>query len=177
MSESAPVKLSRRTLLVSTLTILIVCLIAIPAGIKLRPQTRRTDAKNSLKQIGIYFSLYESKFKRFPTSLDDLQRELHLEPAQLVCPRCGHRWSFIGPAGSYAPPGGARYTWGPGGITDAAPPDLPIAACLNCGKPGDDRFVLFFQGRIDVFAVGSPMESAVLNVLHLSDTHPNDPAK
>ena len=29
--------------------------------------SRKTDCKNSLKQIGVYLALYESKFKAYPT--------------------------------------------------------------------------------------------------------------
>ena len=64
------------------------------------------------------------------------------------------------------------YSWTTAGINDGAPPDLPIACDDDdpaTGEPnhgiGDDRNVLFFQGRVDVFAVGNPTGDAADDLL------------
>ncbi|MCE9581393.1 MAG: hypothetical protein K8T20_02635, partial [Planctomycetes bacterium] len=58
----------------------------------------------------------------------------------------------------------------------SAPPDLPLACDddVAAGVPnhgtGDDRNVLFFQGRVDVFAIASPTETAVDALLAPTNT-------
>jgi prepilin-type N-terminal cleavage/methylation domain-containing protein len=165
-------------LLVVIAIIGILAALLLPALSAARKSSRKTDCKNSLKQIGVYFALYEAKFKAYPTPGEatwfGLLWECGLATDGNVF-RCAvrgksgtgtHYAGIVGP-GTYAPIGGLTYAWGADGITDAAPPDLPMACdddddtgTLNHGE-NTDRNVLFFQGRVDVFEVGNPTEIIV----------------
>lgn len=166
-------------LLVVIAIIGILAALLLPALAAARKASRKTDCKNSLKQIGIYFSLYESKFKSYPTPTagtwfqllwrSDMATDGNLFRCAVVG-KSGAGTHFQGltaTGGSYAPAGGASYTVPSTGIGDSAPPDLPLACDddVSSGVPnhgtGDDRNVLFFQGRVDVFAIASPTETAV----------------
>ncbi|MEK7469547.1 MAG: hypothetical protein AAB074_19415 [Planctomycetota bacterium] len=130
-----------------------------------RGQSLKRDRGNSLKQLGIYFALYEGKYKRYPPSVEDLQRGLDLASGIFACPRCGKSFTPLFDApGTYTPTGGATYSWTESGISDGAPPDLPLAFCEGCRADGGDTAVLFFQGRVDVFAVGSPTENVIMDL-------------
>lgn len=160
-----------------------------------RKSSRKTDCKNSLKQIGIYFTLYESKFHRYPTPgastwFSALWRpDLATDGNLFRCASVGksgtgtHYRGIVGPGcwnhGSAGAP--AWYAWPASGIDEHAPPDLPMACdgdqggvpnhdvhrSRGCGdsSTGGDRNVLFFQGRVDVFAIGSPVETQVHGLL------------
>jgi prepilin-type N-terminal cleavage/methylation domain-containing protein len=169
-------------LLVVIAIIGILAALLLPALAAARKASRKTDCKNSLKQIGIYFSLYESKFKSYPTCSGadwfallwraDMATDGNLFRCAVVG-KAGtgtHYQGLVATGGAYAPAGGASYTVPAIGIGDSAPPDLPLACDDNQGTvpnhgTGDDRNVLFFQGRVDVFAIGSPTETAVDGLL------------
>jgi hypothetical protein len=120
------------------------------------------ERRNSLKQMGIHLALFESKFKKYPQTTSELRSRLEVPPEQLKCPECGQEYRFLpGKSGHYKPQGGNEYAW-TGGISDGAPPDLPMALCENCAQKSDKFDVLFFQGRVDVFDKSSPMGQQIL---------------
>ncbi|KAF0243619.1 MAG: hypothetical protein FD180_3223 [Planctomycetota bacterium] len=169
---------------------------ATPTLCSSRRSSRKTDCKNSLKQIGIYFTLYEGKFHRYPTPgsatwfsaiwRPDMATDGNLFRCAVVG-KAGtgtHYRGLVGAGGwnSGTPSAPAWYSWPASGIDEHAPPDLPMACDGDqhgvpnhnvhrrsgfCGdsSSGDDRNVLFFQGRVDVFAIGSPMETRVYGLL------------
>jgi prepilin-type N-terminal cleavage/methylation domain-containing protein len=162
-------------LLVVIAIIGILAALLLPALAAARKSSRKTDCKNSLKQIGIYFSLYESKFKSYPTAgggaaewfnllwRPDMATDGNLFRCAVVGKAgTGTHYLCLPAASTYTPTGGASYTWTAGSIGDGAPPDLPMGCdtATNHGT-GDDRNVLFFQGRVDVFAIGSPLEGTL----------------
>ncbi len=134
----------------------------------IRGNQGRDSAKSHLKQLGIYIALYESRFKAYPPDAASFERFLRDSgtdgKAMLTCPEC-HRpietvWETA-PSGSFTSAGGdTPYTWSSSGITDGAPPDLPIA-WHRCSLPGKEGAALYFQGRVDVFAAGSPTEKGI----------------
>jgi hypothetical protein len=145
-----------------------------PTWLATQNSKRKTEAKIDLKQLGIYCALYEGKYRAYPRSmrvLEDALRKEGVDTAKIFyCAKCGNRVTFldeVAPSGSYTPRGGATYTWTGTGITDGAPPDLPLA-WHRCplATSNDDMNVLFFQGRVDVFAIGSPSEQALLELEH-----------
>jgi prepilin-type N-terminal cleavage/methylation domain-containing protein len=161
-------------LLVVIAIIGILAALLLPALAAARKSSRKTDCKNSLKQIGVYFTLYESKFKAYPTPgaatwfgllwRPDMASDGNLFRCAVVGKGgTGTHYAGIVGAGAYTPGGGVTYTWTSGGITDGAPPDLPIACDddnpatdqPNHGE-GDDLNVLFFQGRVDNFSFDNP---------------------
>ncbi|MCE9584985.1 MAG: hypothetical protein K8T20_21040 [Planctomycetes bacterium] len=157
----------------------------LPAFTHTHGHSRKTDCKNSLKQIGIYFALYESKYKAYPTPgaatwfaqlwAPDMATNGNLFRCA-VRGKAGAGTHYLALAGSGTWPvetvrGTERYTWGATALDDHAPADLPIAGdgddehgVPNHGA-GDDRNILFFSGRVDVFAIGSPTEARALSVL------------
>jgi len=169
-------------LLVVIAIIGILAALLLPALAAARKSSRKTDCKNSLKQIGVYVQLYEGKYKAYPTTggtfLQLLWTSGFATDGNLF--RCavvgkagtGTHYNGLVAGGSYTPAGAAApYTWTAAGITDAAPPDLPISrdgnnngGAANHGAT-DDRNILFFQGRVDVFAIGSTMEAAAVPIL------------
>ena len=86
-------------------------------------------------------------------------------------------------AGSYTPTGAATYTWPSSGITDGAPPDLPMACDDDqSGTPnhgtGDDRNVgvigvAFFEERGATF----PWTQKEIDQRHDADPFPGQFAK
>jgi len=147
--------------------------------------SRKSHCKNSLKQIGIYFALYESKYKRYPmpgaaTWFGLLwKKELATDGNLFRCAVRGksgngtHYCGITGPGSWITETASGRkyYAWPASGLDDQAPADLPMACdgddeqgVPNHGADGD-RNVLFFQGRVDVFAIGSPTERNVSAVL------------
>ena len=126
-----------------------------PPWVHARNSRRKTEAKNELKQLGLYFALYEGKFKSYPSDTRAFEVWLRKEGVDIrkkfACSRCGNGMTFL---------------W------DAAPSrlstpeqDLPIA-WHRCplAETGDDRNVLFFQGRVDVFAIGDATDQAIRNL-------------
>jgi hypothetical protein len=138
----------------------------VPAWVASRNSSRKTEAKNELKQLGVYMALYEGKYKSYASSTRALEEALRKEGTDtsklFYCHRCGRRLTFfdeVAATGSVAPKPGATCTGSAADIRDGAPPDMPIAwhRCPLADE-GDDMNVLFFQGRVDVFAIGSPIE-------------------
>ncbi|KAF0240001.1 MAG: hypothetical protein FD180_5097 [Planctomycetota bacterium] len=168
-------------LLVVIAIIGILAALLLPALAAARKSSRKTDCKNSLKQIGIYFAMYSSQYREYPavgaaTWFGMLWKTPLAQDGNLF--RCavvgkagtGTHYKGITGAGSYTPTGMGTYTWTSTGLTDSAPADLPIACDDDqAGIPnhgnGDDRNILFFQGRVDVFAMGSPIELAASALL------------
>ncbi len=147
-------------------------LLLLPVMVAARQSDRKTHVRNALKQLGVYYALYEGQFKAYPSNtpaFEDWLQKCGMDAKELLtCSRCGNRLSLlweVAPSGSYEPQGCVKYTWPDTGPTDGAPPDLPIA-WHRCplANVGDDLNVLYFQGRVDVFAIGSPAEEAILNI-------------
>lgn len=170
------------------LIFIIVVLVAflVPINVCGRGHSRKTDCKNSLKQIGVYFALYESKYKASPTPGAATwfallwSKEMATDGNLFRCAVRGkagagtHFWGLkeSGTWSNSDKPGSPRYTWGAAGLDENfTPPEFPIAACGNDehGVPyhgkGDDRNILFYQGRVDVFAIGAPKEAEAMGVL------------
>lgn len=148
--------------------------------------SRKSDCKNSLKQIGVYFALYESKFKAYPTPgaatwfAQLWHRDMSTDGNLFRCAvrgkaGAGTHYNVLPDSGAWThetTDGPKIFTWGPAGLDDkTTPSDLPIACdgddpagVPNHGK-GEDRNVLFFQGRVDVFAIGSPTEAVFSRLL------------
>lgn len=101
-----------------------------------------------MKQLGIYFALYESRYKAYPADEQSirlfLQKEA-MDPASLLtCPLCRQEITF-----NLSDPATLLPT-----CHDGTPPDFPMV-WHSCPKTGKTE-VLFFQGRVEVFAEGSP---------------------
>jgi hypothetical protein len=113
-----------------------------------RASERKTRFKNSMKQLGIYFALYESRYKSYPADEQSLKlwaKTQAIDLASLLaCPACGHEIAFV--PGGVEPP--------VTGVHDGAPIDSPLA-WHACPKTGMTQ-VLFFQGRVDEFAEWTP---------------------
>ena len=159
-------------LLVVIAIIGILAALLLPALAAARKAAKKRDCTNNLKQLGILFTLYESKYKSCPapgsTWLSQLWRPDLAQDGNLF--RCGvvgkggtgtHFQGITG-TGTWTPTGGVAYTVPATGPGDNAPPDLPMLAdqALNHG-PSDSINVLFYQGRVDEFGAGTPMFSSV----------------
>ncbi|MEK7468150.1 MAG: hypothetical protein AAB074_12105 [Planctomycetota bacterium] len=96
-----------------------------------------TRCKNDLKQLGIYFCLYEAKFKIYPGSIDELKRPdmITADSTILVCP-----FDMSGDACSY------EYLHPVRG--DGEPGDSIMAYDRRL-HPDGKRCVLYFQGRVE----------------------------
>ena len=168
-------------LLVVIAIIGILAALLLPALAAARKASRKTDCKNSLKQIGVYFAMYDSRYRGYPVPGAATWFQLLWEPSLASDGnlfRCavvgkggsGTHYKGITGAGTYTPTGMLPYTWTSSGLTDSAPADLPVACDDDqAGTPnhgtGDDRNILFYQGRVDVFAIGSPVETAANTLL------------
>lgn len=173
-------------LLVVVFIVVIAVALLVPFNTHGRGHSRKSDCKNSLKQIGIYFALYESKYKCYPTPGDTTwfgllwSKDLATDGNLFRCAVRGksgtgtHYKGITGPGGwGYDTELGRKYyTWGLSGISDKdAPSDFPMAcdgdddrAIPNHGD-SDDLNVLFITGRVDVFSLGSPTERSVTALL------------
>ncbi|MBI2921695.1 MAG: hypothetical protein HYY18_11485 [Planctomycetes bacterium] len=128
--------------------LLVVAAVAVPIEFIVAPavkrrgmERKRAEARLILKQIGVYLTLYESKYGGYPPNLEALKRPGMIEEARLLaCPGCGTPWG--GPIRDvYA-------VWKPG----EPMPDLPLAWCDACLARDGESPVLFFQGRVDAYA-------------------------
>lgn len=159
--------------------------LVLPVLAAARKSNSKSGCKNSLRQIGIYFAIYEGKFKTYPATgaaswfyllwRPDLARDGNLFRCPVVGTEgAGTHFKGLPASGSWAPAEGVIYRWAATGLTEDAPLDLPMACDDDQGghpNHGDaeDRNVLFFRGRVDAFAIGSPME-VVVNRLLISTT-------
>lgn len=158
-------------LLVVIAIIGILAALLLPALAAARKSSRKTDCKNSLKQIGVYYALYESKYKSYPPPgggnwfsnlwRADMATDGNLFRCAVMgktvsAPRTDYR--PLAASGTYVNPStSVPFIWAASpGITDQAPPDLPMAsdAITNHGT-NEDINILFFQGRVDVFGNSS----------------------
>lgn len=162
-------------LLVVITIIGILAALLIPALMRAKRQSKKADCKNNLKQIGIYFQIYDARYKTYPVASPstwfaqmwgpDVVTDANVFRCKIKSPvGPGTDFQGIMAAGTWSPPAGmgASWTLSSLGITAAAPPDLPLAAdeVANHGS-GEDINVLFFQGRVDAIPMESPMFSAV----------------
>ncbi|MCE9581146.1 MAG: hypothetical protein K8T20_01385 [Planctomycetes bacterium] len=97
-----------------------------------------THCKNDLKQLGIYFAIFESKYHYYPASFDDLKSPDLLAPSSLGILQCPFDKS--GDACSY------EYLHPIRGDNEA--PDAIMAYDKHL-HPDGRRCVLYFQGRVD----------------------------
>ncbi|MBI2920554.1 MAG: hypothetical protein HYY18_05670 [Planctomycetes bacterium] len=96
---------------------------------------RLTSCKNNLKMIGVYFALYESKYKKYPTGLEEIWKpDLLQDKSVLRCPATGEENAY-------------EYLWPSKG--DASAPD-EIMAYDRFPHADGTRCVLLFQGRVIV---------------------------
>jgi prepilin-type N-terminal cleavage/methylation domain-containing protein len=161
-------------LLVVITIIGILAALLIPALSRAKRASKKADCKNNLKQIGIYFQIYDTRFKSYPPNTPADWFGLMWRPSIVQDGnvfRCrvratsgpGTSYQGIVAAGTWTPPAGMGSSWTLTslGITAAAPPDLPMAAdeVGNHGT-GEDINVLYFQGRVDAVPQESPMFAA-----------------
>ncbi len=161
-------------LLVVIVIIGILAALLLPALMGARRAARKTDCKNNLKMLGIYFNIYREKYASFPPPsptlwFSSLWRPDMASDGSLF--RCavrgktgsGTHFQVLGSTGTWTPPSGtgSTYVIPASGVSSSAPGDLPFAAdeITNHGTK-EDINVLFFQGRVDVFPDGSPMTLA-----------------
>ncbi|MCE9582797.1 MAG: hypothetical protein K8T20_09915 [Planctomycetes bacterium] len=138
---------------------LVIAVLGTPLLFTVMARSRRPNGgKSGLKQVGIWFALYESRYHAYPKDLAELTAGLSLNREEAAvaqkCGICGAEhdgwWNYRG----YEPRPGDTYSW-KDRLTDAAPPDLPVAWCSTCGE------ILFFQGRVDAADLGKGPGSAV----------------
>lgn len=99
------------------------------------PPGSKKSCSNHLKQIGVYFALYESKFKEYPKSIAQLMRpDMCTDEKLMHCPADAegqvNRYGYARPAKG-----------------DATPADAVMAWDLVPHQDGT-RNVLLFQGRV-----------------------------
>ena len=171
-------------LLVVIAIIGILAALLLPALAAARKSSRKTDCKNSLKQIGVYFNLYESKSKRYPAPATWFQNLWSADLAQdgnlFRCAVKGKStaaartdyFGIISAGAKWAPTGFAGYdlSANSGVVSDAAPPDMPMACdCHTAGSEnhgtGDTINVLYFQGRVDSMDPANGLYGAVKSFL------------
>lgn len=171
--------------LVETLIVLaiLVVLAAIAIGVQalVRRGNRKEVCRDHLLQIGRAFTAYEAKYHRYPTTgpkrwfRDLWEYGCVPDPGVFRCPYIrgeAPRTDYMGlsVSGTLSPAAGAAYTWTSSGITDGAPPDLPMACDGDTTEGpnhgvGEDVNVLFFQGRVYPFSIGSPSEGVYRGLL------------
>jgi len=123
---------------------------------------RKSAVKKQLKELGVQFFNYESRYHAYPPNEASFRSFIQGTPqpalADFKCGQCGEKLTLlsnVAPSGSWLESSGYTYAWSAAGITDAAPPDLPIA-WHRCPEQAE-VVVLFFQGRVDSFPQGSDM--------------------
>ncbi|MCE9583680.1 MAG: DUF1559 domain-containing protein [Planctomycetes bacterium] len=131
----------------------IISAITLPALSAARNSSRATDCKNRMKQLGVYFSLYESKFKAYPPGLKSIWRpDMATDPSIFMCPVNGthEKREFSSTSAmryeDFASRVTVEYRFPPDG--DATRPDF-LMAWDKSPHPDGRRTVLFFQGRVD----------------------------
>jgi hypothetical protein len=168
---------SRGGVVIALIVGIVLASILVVEASAMRRESRHKKCAYNLRQIGVYFTAYERKFGAYPqigmstwfgqlwTSGIASDSEVFRCPfIDSHMPRTDYRGIAL--PGSYFPVGGATYSW-TDFITDGAPPDLAMAldddfeGTPNHGK-ATDRNVLFFQGRVDSFEIGSPSEQIFL---------------
>ncbi|MCC6739264.1 MAG: hypothetical protein IT452_09470 [Planctomycetia bacterium] len=134
----------------------------------IRVDPRRGAVGGTLKQLGVTFGLYESKYNggtTDPSLLGAFARETLVSggDAALTCPGCGRGFVYLPAEGSCVTPGGTAWSWKDGLIRDGAPPDLPIV-WHRCPNFAGDNFVLFYSGRVEKFRSGSAEDEYLLKL-------------
>lgn len=155
--------LSALETLVVVVVVLLLAALVLPMRTHGRRGSRKTDCKNSLKQIGVYVALYESKFRSNPDMSDPrwlglLWRTDMAQDGNLF--RCAVRGKAGAGTHFRALRTPVAFPRSDGSVArilehppEDAPPELPIVADLpnNHDDVGPDVNVLFYQGRVDVF--------------------------
>lgn len=119
----------------------IVIFISIPVVLTVRvarKSSRKTDCVNSLKQVGVYYALYEAKYKSYPTK-GGFRNFVDEQGSSLDRCKCSRPIHLADPP---IVPASA------GTVSDQAPPDVPLAWMES---EDGDYLVMFFQGRVDVY--------------------------
>lgn len=139
--------------------IVVIAALAIPIRARTCVGGRYLDCRHSLKQIGVYFSLYESLYGRYPEPGPDwfaalMDPKLATDGNLFRCAvrgKSGMGCHYMGISGPWVWNGGGSgkpYTvppWGPGAGT---PPGLPLASDMPGNHPDKGTMnVLFFSGR------------------------------
>lgn len=99
---------------------------------------KTTECRNDLKQIGVYFALYEAKNRFYPATIEDLKApDLISDPAAKVL-KCPYDTSGDATSFEYLHPVRG----------DNEPPDMIMAYDRHL-HPDGRRCVLYFQGRVE----------------------------
>jgi hypothetical protein len=145
-----------------------------------RLESRKRHCVENLREISTWFSSYQARYHAYPrfgeqTWFGQLwDSGIAMEGDRFRCPVRGvqgpgtHYLGCVQSTITYPGFGPTVYPSN-GTITDGAPPDWPMA-CDGDAEDGPNHpdrttHVLFFQGRVDSFAVDSPTDLAIRSML------------